>query len=147
VGKWGVHHTLNTSGMVLVAVDEGERMLVLEPCVVGGAEWINLSVYLLRDLPDDPEVRARLHRVLEECNRYYGAKFVLVDDELRAVIDIPADGIDSDALLTAAKRLLWVIADAADDLKSIGAGRPVEAWKPRGLPTSGTLRTPRLDDR
>lgn len=146
VGQWGVLHTLNTSGMVLVAVDEGERMLVLEPRLLGEEEWINLTVYLLRDLPDDPEVRARVDRVVMECNRYYGAKFVLVGDELRAIIDIPARGIDSDALLTAAKRLIWVIADAAKDLESIGAGRLVESWKPQGLPTSRALKTPRLND-
>ena len=116
-------HTLTRNGWVVVPAKDGSTDVTLEARLPDREEWIHVFVIVLIDLPDDPNVAARVARFLREGNRYYGAKFLHLGPELQAMTDVPCTGLDTRLLLAVMRRLLAVVEDVAPDIEKIAAGR------------------------
>jgi hypothetical protein len=123
VGTAKLTHTLTRDGWVVVPARDGDTELALRSYLLGGEEWITVFMILLIDLPDTPEVAARVEEFLREGNRYLGAKFHHIGPELQVHADLPCEGLNTPLLLAVMRRLLAVVEDAAYDIDQIGAGR------------------------
>jgi hypothetical protein len=143
VANLGFAYTVNTSGDVIVPVEDGSSDIFIRTLDLGGEPFFSVSMVVLIDAGSGRSLK-RLPEALAELNAQHpGVKFCHFPQHgtVFAYVDLPADGLETPTLLAAMRRLARVVSTVRQPLADrLGAGRPLPGVsQERGWPLEETF--------